>query len=954
MKKRYWLMTAVLFISAIALPAKSIQSLQYISPVPGSEFNSRESTIILRPEEQSQVQQLLHPGVVRLTGSVSGNITGELILSSDKKTVILKPKQKFAPGEMINVEIVPETDMMLKGKHAISGTFDFKIAPFSQTPNPYEYIRELRPNYHSKSLSLHKTSNDTLPPDFPPLNVDVYDTTRVGEGYIFMAVASEVEGIGYYLMMLNNDGSPFYYKKLTRDYAYDFKMQPNGFLTYAQFLEHHSYTGGGNVIHMIMDSSFTVIDSVQMGNGYVAEAHDFQILPNGHYLLFGYYLTQVDMSQYVDGGHPAAYVSGGVVQELDMYKNVVFQWRTWDHYDFSEYTWGRRSSRQYVSAFHLNTINLDTDGHIFIATPRWAKKLNRQTGEIIWHLGGDENEFSFVGVDSAEGVGYVGGHTFHRIDNGNVLVHDNAGRRGKSTSKVHEFKLDEENKIAELVWSYIPETDIAGWHRGSAQRLPNGNTVIGWGGSSGKPSPAFTEVNAAGEIVHQISFVPPSIESYRAFRFPFDGGKPCADVVITEIAQGNDYAFKEEGNDTGIEIEINNMTGDGYNEIRVQKYNTAPVYTQFFDKAPRVHTQRATIEPYAIQSINMTVQFDIKKYNLPDPANTTVYVRDNVGEGLFISLPTTYNPVTGRLVATSVKFGEFIFATPALESLLYPPHLFAPTDSGFVNQNLPLELRWTPVGYVNKYALQVSKDSAFDTLFVDQRPLWEARFTLNELDLNTTYYWRVKSINNAGESEWSDVNIFTTEPPFLELTAPKDGDTWQRGLDYYIKWNDNIEEKVIIELYKNGTLMGLVDTTASNGAYEWSIDPGLATGSDYEIKIESLTDETLFATNPFAVIDTVTSVQSKPQPVNDYVLHQNYPNPFNPVTEIEFELQKAGMVTLKIFDILGKELETLLYARKAAGSHKILFNGKHYPSGVYFYQIKSNGFSEMKKMILMK
>ncbi|MDX1739832.1 MAG: aryl-sulfate sulfotransferase, partial [Rhodothermales bacterium] len=547
------LLLIVLLLTPSLVRSQVHDGYLYVSPVPGSDHNARQSTIILRPGGPIDAGTLAR-STVSVVGSRSGEVRGRLMSSTDGRTAIFAPDEPFAAGESVNVTV--------SGGGLPNTRFYFSISPLERLPNPYDLMPDLRPE-RARSVSKDATT-DPIPDDFPPMQIEVHDSTAIGEGYVFLAVASEFEGVGYYLMMLNNDGTPFFARALEDDYAYDFKMQPNGMLSYAHFFEHHSYTGGGNVVHKILDNSFALVDSVTMGNGYVAESHDFQMLPNGHYLLFGYYLTPVDMSQYVAGGQPDALVSGGVLQELDADKNVVFQWRSWDYFDFETWSYNRRfATRSIVSEFHLNTVNLDDDGHIFLATPTTTFKINRQTGDVIWILGGNLNEFSFVGVDSTDGVGMVGGHMFHRLPNGNVLLYDNGNRQGTRTSRVNEFALDEEARTAELIWTYVPDTMISGWHRGNAQRLPNGNTLIGWGGSSGLPSPAVTEVNAAGEKVYELSFVPPDIESYRAFRFPFTGGAHSAQVVIIEVVPGNTYDFSDTGGDTGVSVTLNSIDSFG-------------------------------------------------------------------------------------------------------------------------------------------------------------------------------------------------------------------------------------------------------------------------------------------------------------------------------------------------------------------------------------------------------
>jgi hypothetical protein len=107
----------------------------------------------------------------------------------------------------------------------------------------------------------------------------------------------------------------------------------------------------------------------------------------------------------------------------------------------------------------------------------------------------------------------------------------------------------------------------------------------------------------------------------------------------------------------------------------------------------------------------------------------------------------------------------------------------------------------------------------------------------------------------------------------------------------------------------------------------------------------------------FAIpIATPTSVEDNNNPgvVTDFELQQNYPNPFNPTTQIRFSLAEQSQVTLKVYNILGKEIATLVNDVKGAGVHEVSFNGTGLSSGVYFYTLQTGKFTETRKMILMK
>ena len=87
---------------------------------------------------------------------------------------------------------------------------------------------------------------------------------------------------------------------------------------------------------------------------------------------------------------------------------------------------------------------------------------------------------------------------------------------------------------------------------------------------------------------------------------------------------------------------------------------------------------------------------------------------------------------------------------------------------------------------------------------------------------------------------------------------------------------------------------------------------------------------------------------------NTYSLSQNYPNPFNPVTKISFAIPKAGFVSLKVYDLLGREVSNLINEEKQAGNYSVDFNSGNLTSGVYFYKMQSGSFTETKKMLLIK
>jgi len=98
----------------------------------------------------------------------------------------------------------------------------------------------------------------------------------------------------------------------------------------------------------------------------------------------------------------------------------------------------------------------------------------------------------------------------------------------------------------------------------------------------------------------------------------------------------------------------------------------------------------------------------------------------------------------------------------------------------------------------------------------------------------------------------------------------------------------------------------------------------------------------------------VSSVRGSPKTPGSFALFQNYPNPFNPTTVISYRLPVVGHVTLKVYDVLGREVTTLVDNIQSQGKHEVRFDGSHFASGVYFYRLSAAGQVKVSKMLMLK
>ena len=102
------------------------------------------------------------------------------------------------------------------------------------------------------------------------------------------------------------------------------------------------------------------------------------------------------------------------------------------------------------------------------------------------------------------------------------------------------------------------------------------------------------------------------------------------------------------------------------------------------------------------------------------------------------------------------------------------------------------------------------------------------------------------------------------------------------------------------------------------------------------------------------VASPVNGVDDEVNQPEKFQLSQNYPNPFNPTTSIQYAISSRQFITLKVYNLLGKEIATLVNEEKSAGEYKVEFNGNNLPSGIYFYELKAGNITQTKKMMLLK
>jgi len=185
---------------------------------------------------------------------------------------------------------------------------------------------------------------------------------------------------------------------------------------------------------------------------------------------------------------------------------------------------------------------------------------------------------------------------------------------------------------------------------------------------------------------------------------------------------------------------------------------------------------------------------------------------------------------------------------------------------------------------------------------------------------------------------------------------PKKGDSWEQQLASAGSpvLHSTIIDTFSAQIFSKNTLVYVVDRTDSGivGSREfWTKEFGLINGryeAAEDILIGCVIDGVLYGDT------TVVGIEDEQKLPNDFTLYQNYPNPFNPSTVISWQLAAGSYVTLKVYDVLGREVITLVNQYYVTGKYKVNFNANGLPSGVYFYRLTTDSFSAANKMMYLR
>ncbi len=338
---------------------------------------------------------------------------------------------------------------------------------------------------------------DSLPSGLPTFTVNA--SNNPSSGYVMLGLTPTPTSGPSAAVILSNEGEIVWYRKFDGPVT-DFQRQPNGRFT--------AYSTLAGVSHFFeMDVLGNIVNEYSAQTTSETGVHELRVVGIAEYYLYATDFRTMDLTGI--GGLSNARVRGMTI-EGNTTASTPFRWSTFDHLQVTDAASDISLTGANVNPWHANAIEIDNDGNILVSFRNMDEvtKINRQTGDIIWRLGGENNQFTFIN-DPLNGFSHQ--HGIRRLANGNILLFDNGNLHVPPVSRAVEYDIDETALTANMVWEYRNATPLYGFALGFAHRNENGNTLICYGAAQ-----RILEVDAPGTIRWDIST--PGNFPYRAFR----------------------------------------------------------------------------------------------------------------------------------------------------------------------------------------------------------------------------------------------------------------------------------------------------------------------------------------------------------------------------------------------------------------------------------------------------
>jgi hypothetical protein len=493
-----------------------------VQPFPGTPDASPQTHISFPALSPSELR------TVKVTASRSGAHVGRLVAAPDGRGTDFIPERPFVSGDLVSVNATlssPEAGIA-SGTHGSARIgFSFGVAAASPAIGPSPPANAATAGPDVAYVTRHDIrDSSTWTHTFRSINwihppivwTSGTDPDPRSSGDIFADVHRAYLQAGP--LIFNPDGELIWFNPIpNRGAAFNTEVQHYQGQQVLTYWQGFTQSGHGSGVDTILNHHYQTVATVKAGNGYQADLHEFQILPNGDALITAYApVSNVDLTSV--GGSKNGTLLDSIIQEVNIATgHVDWEWHAYGHVNVNE-TYLRAPRSGPYDFFHINSIQLLPNGNLLVAARNmWTVyEINMQTGKIPYNFGGKNSSFKF-----GPGANFEWQHDATIQPNGTMTLFDDGDGYYKSESQSRALHLwiHYNSHTLTLVHSYTHSPPLLSESQGSMQVLGDGYTFVGWGSE-----PYFSEYDR-GNSTQQfftMKYSPP-MESYRGLRFQWWG-----------------------------------------------------------------------------------------------------------------------------------------------------------------------------------------------------------------------------------------------------------------------------------------------------------------------------------------------------------------------------------------------------------------------------------------------
>jgi hypothetical protein len=479
-----------------------------VSPMPGSGTANPASQISFLGAPSGAIRS------VAVSGSRSGPHPGRLRPYSQGDGASFTPATPFAAGEQVSVHAVVGTGKGTPVSFRFGVDTPYPTGKIAGFPNPAAPPADFQTFYSTPGMKAPTMT--VTEPDRDPSAGDLLTTVGPGPG-------------SYGAMIFTPQGRLVWFHQLSGGLvAEDLNVQSyKGARDLTLWQGRVLKWGFGEGEDLIVDSHYRTVATVRGGNGLQADLHEFQIEPHDIAYVTAFNPISCDLKP--AGGAANGVILDTAIEAIDMRTGLVrWQWNSLDHVAADESEIQAPSNQAAWDWFHINSIDIQSDGNVLIsARNTWAAyQVQGGTGRILWRLGGLSSSFRM-----GKGTETAWQHDARMLADGHVTIFDDGSDPPvEPQSRAITVSLDLSRRTVTLVSAVTHAgPPLLSPSQGNAQTLADGNLLVDYGGV-----PEFSEYSKGGSVLFD-AHLPYDLASYRGYRYPWSGRPDYPPAAVASL-----------------------------------------------------------------------------------------------------------------------------------------------------------------------------------------------------------------------------------------------------------------------------------------------------------------------------------------------------------------------------------------------------------------------------------